>query len=373
VLECANFLAAHRGHQVDLIATAWDQQALDESVRVHPTRLAGLPSPLNVPAFALRSRHLIKRMVEPPDVVGSFGVHSPTNGVLWVTSVHQVWMEISRANRSPKGRLKQRINLFHPIILAFERHHIGGRRYRKLIALTEQVKADLIRVYNVPPADIIVIPNGYSPCEFNFRQTTELRGQMRERLGYRDADRVVVFVANELDRKGFVPLLHAIADLRDSDVKLLAVGRLSAASVQAEIDRLEMSSRVRFAGPSGDVAAFYAAADVFALPTQYEAWGLVILEAMACGLPVLTSRLAGASIAVREGRSGELLDDPRDCKEISQKLTRLLSGRHDSPTDISNSVSSYAWQNLLPQYEQVLVEYARQGAPTSLLPSPVLQ
>jgi UDP-glucose:(heptosyl)LPS alpha-1,3-glucosyltransferase len=119
-----------------------------------------------------------------------------------------------------------------------------------------------------------------------------------------------------------------------------------------------MSARVHFTGPSGGVAPFYAAADVFALPTQYEAWGLVIVEALACGLPVVTSRLAGAAVAVREGETGRLLDDPRDSGEIAAALRSLLDGRHAPPEQICESVASYKWSRILVRYEESLASIA---------------
>jgi len=115
---------------------------------------------------------------------------------------------------------------------------------------------------------------------------------------------------------------------------------------------------VQFTGPSSEVADYYAAADVFALPTQYEAWGLVIVEAMASGLRVLTSRLAGAAVAVDEGRTGQLLDDPADVPEIATKLQMLLNADGPSPEEISASVAKYEWAQVLRGYESILAECA---------------
>ena len=102
----------------------------------------------------------------------------------------------------------------------------------------------------------------------------------------------------------------------------------------------------------------YFAADFLVHPTFYDPCSLVVLEALACGLPVLTSRLAGASIAVREGETGELLDIPRDTKEISSKLGSLLERTRTqsglSPEYIADSVSAYAWANILEKYEEIL-------------------
>lgn len=369
LVECANFLAA-RGHQTHVFAHEWDGDVLRPDVVRHAvpdtassTRSFAWRTPiwrspaLQISRFTRASWRQIAALQPAPHSIGSFGIYAPPNGVVWMTSVHRAWIEVSQQQRDFKGRLKQRLNPFHARVLQMEDAQLRGRRYRHVIALTEQVKRDTMRFYDVPAADISVVPNGYAPREFNVQRRLRQRDAMRAQFGFGADDNVVVFVANELERKGFVPLLQAIAALNDRRVHLLAVGRLDAASCASEIARLQLTERVHFTGASHDVASFYAASDVFALPTQYEPWGLVITEAMACGLPVLTSRLAGAAICVRETENGALLENPRDVDEIRAKLQLLLSGAHQSPTQIAASVLEYSWPRLLMKYEDVLLRF----------------
>ena len=354
VLEAVNFLAGS-GHEVHLYTSEWDAERLNKNVVVEVISLPLRGSLPRLLTYALRSKRAMADL--PPGTVhAAFGVQSPPGGVMWVPSVHKAWLEASRTQRDWRGRLKQKANLNHPALLKLEREYFAGRHYRKLLALTDQVKLDLMRFYGVPDSDIAVLPNGYSPTEFNTRRASEHRSEMRQRLGYQDGQKVVIFVANELERKGFGPLLRAIAQLDDPIVSLLAVGRLNPQAYADEIRRLNMSSRVQFTGPSNDVATYYAAADVFALPTQYEAWGLVIVEALACGLPVLTSRLAGAARTVREGETGFLLDNPNDPAEIAAKLRPLLAGLPITAEAIEQSVKDFTWPAILRQYETHLSE-----------------
>ena len=359
VLEAVNFLAAS-SHEVHLLTSDWDRDALHPAVRVHAIPLPRRGSVLRLLAFARRSQKALAAL--PAGTIhAAFGAQSPPGGTLWVPSVHKAWLEASRTQRDWRGRLRQKVNPLHPALLRLEHSYFGQRRYRKLIALTDQVKSDLVRLYAVPAEDIAVLPNGYSQTEFSTRRARQERAQRRAELGYGPDAQVVIFVANELERKGFGPLLRGINRLQDPSVYLLAVGRLNAQSYAAEIEQLGLTTRVRFTGPSSDVAAYYAAADVFALPTQYEAWGLVIVEALACGLPVLTSRLAGAAAAVQEGVTGFLLENPNDPAEIAAKLRPLLHGLPASAEEIEQSVSAYSWPNILRRYEQHLL--AMQDAP----------
>jgi len=361
VLEAVNFLAAS-GHEVHLLTSDWDRDALHSAVHVHAIPLPKRGSLLRLLAFARRSKKALAAL--PLGTVhAAFGVESPPGGVMWVPSVHKAWLESSKTQRDWRGRLRQKINPHHPALLRLERGYFGGRRYRKLIALTDQVKSDLMRLYTVPAEDIAVLPNGYSQTEFSTRRTRQERADKRAELGYGPNAKVVIFVANELERKGFGPLLRGISQLQDPNVFLLAVGRVNPQAYVGEIEQLGLTSRVHFTGPSSDVAAYYAAADVFALPTQYEAWGLVIVEALACGLPVLTSRLAGAAAVVQEGVTGSLLDNPNDPAEIAAKLRPLLNGLTASAEEIEQSVSAYSWPNILRQYEQHLLEQSELPQP----------
>ncbi len=355
-LECANFLA-RRGHEVHVFSFEFDDQSLDSRVIRH-----ALPAPRGgylrgLRGFISQSHAGLAAMENPPDVIGSFGIQAPPGSVVWMQSVHKAWIEVSGRGRDWKGRLKQRLNPAHPVILRMERKQLTGREYGAIVALSEVVAADIVRFYNVPRGDITVIPNGFSPDEFRVGLRAEKRERVRAELGYAPDDRVIVFVANELERKGFGPLCQAVATLGDPKLHVLAIGRLDGAACAPQIARIGLEGRVQFTGPTSDVASLYAASDVFALPTQYEAWGLVIVEAMACGLPVLTSRLAGAAIAVREGENGWLLDNPRDEAEVARKLAAVLQ-IPTSAEEIALSVAPYAWDQVLLPYEALLEQVA---------------
>ncbi len=338
IYECARYLAG-RGHDVAVYASEFEMNGAAVQCRHVPSK-RGLLQPIS---YFRESSRMLKR--DRYDALGTFGCVCPEGGVYWAQSVHAAWLDKAKAFRKPwsPARWKQRLNPAHPILLGLEKRHFRPGGYRKVIALTDDVKADLRHYYNVPEEDIVVIPNGFAPDEFNASKALSEREAARREFGF-NGERVIVFVANELERKGFPALLRAVESLGDPGLRLLVAGRIAP----------EPHPLVKYVGGTGDVARCYAAADVFALPTQYEAWGLVIVEAMACGLPVLTSRLAGAAVTVREGAAGQLLDDPKDVSEIAAKLRPLLDGAHSGREEISASVADYAWERVLPRYEEVL-------------------
>ena len=357
MVECVNFLAA-KGHETHAFANEWDRGVLRPEVVCHDVPARAMLAAGQVARFRRESARALAAL--GPEVTGSFGVAAVPGSVVWMQSVHAAWLEVSSRTRTVRERLRQRFNPFHPMILHAEKRMLAAREYRRLIALTPQVRDDLVRFYGVPTADIDVLPNGFSRAEFNPESRRRDRAPIRMRWKIPDDATVILFVANEAARKGLPQLLRAVSRLRDRSLHVLAVGRFDPRPSARLAESLGLETRVHFPGASAHVARFYAAADVFALPTQYEAWGLVIIEAMACGLPVLTSRLAGAAVAVEEGRTGELLDEPRDETEIAAKLTALLDGRSKvSGDEISRSVAGYEWSQVLDRYEQILRGCAR--------------
>jgi UDP-glucose:(heptosyl)LPS alpha-1,3-glucosyltransferase len=359
MLETANYLA-RRGHDLTVYAAEFEYDSLD--ARIH-TQLIPLPKSRFAAPIGLFARAVKEKLRSQQfDLHCTFGVVCPDGGVEWVQSVHKAWLEISQTTRDLGGRITQMCNPIHPMLLRQEHHRMAGRNYRKLVALTPDVSSDLQRLYRVPVSDIEVLPNGFSSNDFNLENAHKYREVLRQQLGYSATDKVVIFVANELERKGFYSLTQAISMLEDQDIKLLVAGKVNGENEKRYLSDLSLYSRTKFVGPSAEVYKYYAAADLFALPTKYEAWGMVIVEAMACGLPVVTSRLAGASVAVKEGINGLLLDNPSDPAEVAQKLRHALYSFRPQPEVVADSVSEFSWDNILAKYEAILLAQGAKSA-----------
>jgi glycosyltransferase involved in cell wall biosynthesis len=126
-------------------------------------------------------------------------------------------------------------------------------------------------------------------------------------------------------RKGAAVTVEALA--RVPGLSLDVVTRSDTASLRARVERLGLGTRVRFHPPTATVERFYAAADLFVCPTPYDAFGMVVTEAMACGLPVIVSRAAGASELITHREDGLLLDDAGDIEGLAAGLRELAVDR----------------------------------------------
>jgi UDP-glucose:(heptosyl)LPS alpha-1,3-glucosyltransferase len=356
VLEAARFLDG-RGHEVHVFANEWDAGD-STTVRFRHVPMWRFPGFLQPLSYQKNATRLIA--AEPFDAIGTFGCECPFGGVHWAQSVHRAWLQRSQSMRPPwsAGRIRQQLNPLHPVLLRLERAHFGERNYRKVIVTTPEVKADLARLYNVPGADVGLVPNGFSPAEFNPATRQQRRAKMRSRLGLASDTMALLFVANELDRKGLTPLLGALRRLKRADVKLLVVGRPDVRQVRARAAAAGVEGQVIACGATSDVAGFHAAADLFVLPTQYEAFCLAILEALGSGLPVVTTDVPGARDAIQEGVNGLLVRDPLSDEELATALEVALNRqrREKMSAAAPATVGMYQWPVVLERYERLLTK-----------------
>jgi UDP-glucose:(heptosyl)LPS alpha-1,3-glucosyltransferase len=206
------------------------------------------------------------------------------------------------------------------------------------------------------------MPNGFDPAIFNPERRAALRERVRAHLGIGPDEVSLLFVANELHRKGFGSLIEALAKIRSPSTRIDVVGRVSSGDYRGKIDELGLTRNIHWHGSTNDVFPFYAAADLLVLPTRYEPFGLVIIEALASGLPVITSRLAGASSAVESGRSGRLLADPTDVDQLAAYMAEGLDPaiRESWGAGAAAATKPYAWPTVFTEVEAIL----RQAQPT---------
>lgn len=356
-VEAANWLA-RAGHDVTAYGVRIDQAALDDAVRV---RRIVVPANLDVlTGLGFRRRAAAAIEADRPDVHGAFCGLSPLGGVFWIPVVSRVGYDLLLSRRSPIARLPVRLNPFHRGRLWLERSMLAPGGCARLLALTDDVKADVVHIYGVSEADIGVLAPGFDPEVFNPSRRELRRDEARSRLDLEKDDRVLLFVGNELERKGFDTLLEAIGLLQDPTVKLLGAGHVApdADPYKSQIERFGLVDRLRWVGSSSDVALLHAASDAFVLPTRYEPWGLVIVEALGSGLPVVTSQVAGAALAVRDGQTGRLLRNPEDPAELADALRWALSASPVNANAIAASVRDYTWAEVIARYELILREVA---------------
>jgi D-inositol-3-phosphate glycosyltransferase len=234
----------------------------------------------------------------------------------------------------------------------------------RVVAATNYEQRLLRQVYGVPPACVEVIPLGVDPERFN----PGSRELARAALGLPANARIVLAVGRIEPLKGLDILIRAAAEITDrSGLRLLLVGGDEQA--RPEFDRLRAIARevgvedlVTFVGSieHEDLPDYYRAADVVVMPSFAESFGLVAVEAMACGVPVVVSRVGGLASTVADGRTGYLV--PWRCPEpFAEKIELLL--RNESLRNALGKAGvermrAYSWESVADQlvelYDEVM-------------------
>jgi UDP-glucose:(heptosyl)LPS alpha-1,3-glucosyltransferase len=243
-----------------------------------------------------------------------------------------------------------------------DRWMLRGGRYRRIVAVSERVRSQLREYHNVPDELIVTIPNGINLARFA-PLDANARTQARRSLGVANDVPLVLFVGNQYRLKGLEFAIRALAEMK-TYAALLVVGSDTATPFKRLAEKLDVSHRVIFTGGRSDLPTIYPAADAFVLPTLYETFALVCLEAMASGLPVLASPVGGIEDYLRDGENGFHIK--RDPTDIALKLDRILN----DPTLHARirkqglaTAENYAWDKIAKQYlvlfDELIAERAR--------------
>ncbi len=193
------------------------------------------------------------------------------------------------------------------------------------IVVSQSMKRDFVCHYADAAESIIVIPNGVDLKMFNPANRPLYRDRLRQKHGISRNDLVLMFAGSDWERKGVLYVIGALSLLPRPDVKLLVVGSGDAKFYGQLAELKRVRERIIFVPHPDNLQEYYAASDVFVFPTIYEPFGLVIVEAMASGLPVITSRVAGAADLIIDGVNGLLLRAPSDVNDLAAKIELLLS------------------------------------------------
>jgi UDP-glucose:(heptosyl)LPS alpha-1,3-glucosyltransferase len=240
---------------------------------------------------------------------------------------HREWLRVRAAHAAALCRRRPGLTNRDRLILLLERNLLARKRYRLIVAISARVREDLIRHYAVPPGDIRVVYNGVDIERFHPATSWRLREAARSLLEVPRRAFVALFLGTGFERKGLTYLLRALPAAGEN-VRLLVAGRdARSESYKALARSLGIEHRVKFLGPVTPPESAYAAADVFVLPTIYEPFSNACLEALACGLPVVTTRAAGVSELLSGGLRALTLESASDHAAIAERLGRLQDPR----------------------------------------------
>ena len=218
--------------------------------------------------------------------------------------VHQAWLNRRRKFEMPLQRFVRGINRKHRDILQLEESLFARGRAGRVIANSEMVKKEIIDLCRYPADKIDIVRNGVPLDQFRFDPT--LREKSRTDLRLKPDEIALLFAGSGWERKGLRFAIEAIELCRDRKLRLLVAGRGNERDYKPK--RFFTEEPVRFLGEVPDLRPIYVAADIFILPSIYDPFSNACLEALACGLPVITTRDNGFSEVIENGVHGSIVD-----------------------------------------------------------------
>ncbi|VVB50995.1 Trehalose synthase [uncultured archaeon] len=324
---------------------------------IHQENIIWNPISAQVASAAIRNTLAANRLKKADviDFIHGQGAEVVSPDVITAHSCHKAAVEQFKRERGLKYRLMKPFEPRSGVVLAIERRNFTARKFKKAIANSHNVKDDLMKYYRVPEEDIRVIYSGVDTQEFNPAKKAG-RDKIREEIGIRPEDKVAVFSGWEFKRKGLMQIVKAMPEMKG--VSVLVLGKDDPEPYRAEARKLGVANKLFFTGFVDNISDYYAAADLMVFPTAYEPFGLVIIEAMATGLPVVTSRSAGAAEIIEDGKDGILIDDPHSSREIAEKVNYIIDN------DLFDSIGAKAcvkanvcsWDNIARQTMDVYKE-----------------
>lgn len=329
------------GHEVHVFAQRWDKELEKEGVTIHSIPVLGPFALSRMLSFTLFCQRQVKRA--DYDVVFS---HQPLlQQDVTLSGCHRASLKQRKRFLPAWKRLTPLINPMHPTTLWLESRALSPERTGLIITGSEFVKRQIIQHYGFPAERLHVVHYGID-CE---RFSPVVRGN---RIGERF---VLLYVGSGFERKGLGYCLRALARLPKS-VDLIVVGNGRFAPYKNLAGKLGVGDQVKYLGTSARIEEVYASADLLVHPAIYEPFGLVCLEAMACGLPVVTSRFTGAAETLTPGVDGTVVDDPSDTESLADAIRFFLDFQQLAAASVAarKKAQSFSFEQTLAKTLEVL-------------------
>jgi len=327
------------GHDVQLIATNdWpeDQWRFGSVIRLRAESVAGFADELEEIRPQLHYDVLFSL-----ERVWSCDVYRAGDGV------HRSWLARRRNFELPLKQFVRALNRKHRDLLQLEESLLASHKAARVIVGSQMVKDEIGDLYRYPAEKIDVVRNGLPLDKFRFEP--ERRKQAREDLNLKADQIALLFAGSGWERKGLIFAIQTTALCKNRNLRLLVAGRGNERLYKTRGLRFWREEPVRFLGEVTDLARVCAAADIFILPTIYDPFSNACLEALACGLPVITTRSNGFSEIIKDGVHGSIIDHAgnlvglRDAIRFWSDTSRRIAARaanveHASHFDISKNV-----------------------------------
>ena len=301
---------------------------------------------LIVPYFNLKTYKLSKNLTKNKNsIVISHGFESLNGDIIHLHSISYVAFRQKLKNRDYKA-------LFYPLhYYNILREFFIMKKFKQVITISNQDKEDVIKYFKIPKEKVNVVHNGVDIEQF---KVLENKKELRRELGVKDTF-TIIFVGHYYKNKGLMFLIKSLQYLKDKNINCLIIGQDNPTIYKEKAKELGVLDKIQFLGFRTDVNRLMSVSDIFVLPTYNEPFGLVGVEALASGIPILMTKTQGPKDYLKDGKNGFFIK--RDEKDIAQKIEKLYSDREllkKMSIQAREDSLEFSWDNVAKKYLKVI-------------------
>jgi UDP-glucose:(heptosyl)LPS alpha-1,3-glucosyltransferase len=358
VAELTGRLVDRTGYDFHVCANRW--QKPDAPLTFHQTPVISFPKFMTTPSFAYFAQRHIHR--------GNFSlVHSHER--IFAADIytmhgipHRYWVHNIR---------RKRMSLYDLATDRVERRLVHGDNCKKLIAVSSLTKDIFLQEYKINPEKVSVIHPGVDLNDYATADKRSIRETIRKEYGFRSEEPIILFASMNFEIKGLDDILFSLAKLKaqNHQFKFIVAGKGNIKKYTKIAKEAQIISDIIFTGPLNkeNLIKMYLASDLYIMLSKFDTFGMVVLEAMAAGVPVIISGNVGAKDLVRENKNGFVIHNTSDTDNIAAKIALLLDENIRRPMAAAAylTASQNTWDSVAAKYqniyEDILAAKARQA------------
>ena len=342
-----------RGHKIHVFCFGWDAAAESLGISLHKIpKLSKWKHPWF--DFSKKVHKEINKTGENFDIVFGLTQLCPQDVHRLGGGIYRYWYELKYGKFLPLQMLRGRVRN----ALKFEKLMYSEGNFQKLITISEMDKKILQKYYKIPEEKIVTVYNGFDFDEFNSNNRNEDRRKICEELNFSTEKTIALFAANNYKRKGLPQAVEAILKTeRPDEFVLLVIGRGRAAIKKRLSKAASGEFKIIWLDHIKNPAKFYRGSDVLVFPTLYDSFANVIGEALACGLPVITTKQAGGAEFIIENENGFIVENSFATDKTAECLEKFTDKnfREKFSAKAPEIVSKYTIERCAEETEKVLL------------------
>lgn len=338
-----------RNHEIHVFAKRWRDT---DGIHFHRVAVNSLSSFMSVLSFDRNVCTLLKS--ESADCVISFERTTCQDIYRAGEGCHAEWLNIRSKIEPFHRRLSFHVNPLHISMLVLEKKLFENTPL--IIANSKMVKNQIMQHYAVQANKIMTIYNGVDLTRFTPESRVRWRDTVRKCLSIPAGSPVVLFVGSGFERKGLNTLIDSIPLTKKPELKVLVIGKGNVDKYRSRAKEKSISDNVLFLGPHRKIEKYYAAADLFVLPTLYDPFSNATLEAMASGLPVITTKNNGVSELIGNGQEGYILDSLFNSEELADNISCALKNGEKMRANARKKAEAFPIEKIAQEFSKAIIQ-----------------